>query len=58
MERKTFLDSWWKTNKTLEGADDAWYTGAGGQSLFDRPGLKKYVASGTGGFKYIGKESK
>jgi len=58
MERKTFLDSWWKTKKTLEGADDAWYTGAGGQSLFDRPGLKKYVASGTGGFKYIGKESK
>ena len=58
MERKTFLDSWWKTNKTLQGADDAWYTGAGGQSLFDRPGLKKYVASGTGGFKYIGKESK
>lgn len=58
MERKTFLDSWWKTNKTLQGADDAWYTGAGGQSLFDRPELKKYVASGTGGFKYIGKESK
>ena len=45
VERKTFLDSWWKTNKTLQGADDAWYTGAGGQSLFDRPGLKKYVAS-------------
>jgi hypothetical protein len=45
IERKTFLESWWNTNKTLRGADDAWYTGAGGQSLFDRPGLKKYVAS-------------
>jgi hypothetical protein len=45
IERKKFLESWWKTNKTLEGADDAWYSGAGGQSLFDSPGLKKYVAS-------------
>ena len=45
IERKTFLEKWFKTNETLRGADDAWYTGAGGQSLFDRPGLKKYVAS-------------
>jgi hypothetical protein len=58
IKRKEFLESWWATNKTLRGADDAWYSGAGGQSLFDSPGLKKYVAPGTGGFKYIGKESK
>jgi hypothetical protein len=58
IKRKEFLESWWATNKTLRGADDAWYSGAGGQSLFDSPGLKKYVASGTGGFKYLGKESK
>lgn len=45
IERKTFLENWWGTKQTLAGADNAWYTGAGGQSLFDRPGLKKYVAS-------------
>ena len=62
IERKTFLESWFKTNETLRGADDAWFSGAGGQSLFDRPGLKKYAAPvqapSVGGFKYIGKVSK
>jgi hypothetical protein len=62
IERKTFLENWWDTNKTLAGADNAWYTGAGGQSLFDRPGLKKYAAPAkapsAGGFKYLGRESK
>jgi len=62
IERKKFLESWWKTNKTLEGADDSWYSGAGGQSLFDSPGLKKYAAPAkapsAGGFKYLGRESK
>jgi len=62
IERKKFLESWWRTNKTLEGADDAWYSGAGGQSLFDSPGLKKYAAPAkapsAGGFKYLGRESK
>ena len=45
IERKEFLEKWWGTNETLRGADNAWFSGAGGQSLFDRPGLKKYVAS-------------
>ena len=62
IERKKFLESWWKTNKTFEGADDSWYAGAGGQSLFDSPGLKKYAAPAkapsAGGFKYLGRESK
>ncbi len=62
IERKEFLEKWWNKNKTLAGADNAWYTGAGGQSLFDRPGLKKYAAPvsapSAGGFKYLGKESK
>ena len=62
IERKTFLEKWFKTNETLRGADDAWFSGAGGQSLFDRPGLKKYAAPvqapSAGGFKYLGKESK
>jgi hypothetical protein len=58
IERKKFLESWWKTNKTLEGADDSWYSNAGGQSLFNSPGLKKYASPSAGGFKYLGKESK
>jgi hypothetical protein len=62
IERKKFLESWWKTNETLRGADDAWFSGAGGKSLFDRPGLKKYAAPvqapSVGGFKYLGKVSK
>jgi hypothetical protein len=62
IERKNFLENWWKTNKTLEGADNAWYTGAGSQSLFASPSLKKYAAPvqapSVGGFKYLGKVSK
>jgi len=62
IERKKFLESWFKVKDTLRGADDAWYAGAGGQSLFDSPGLKKYAAPAkapsAGGFKYLGRESK
>ena len=62
IERKVFLEKWWDINKTLRGADNAWFSGAGGQSLFDRPGLKKYAAPvqapSVGGFKYLGKVSK
>jgi len=58
IKRKEFLDSWFKDKNTLRGADDAWYAGAGGQSLFDSPGLKKYAAPSAGGFKYLGRESK
>jgi hypothetical protein len=62
IKRKEFLDSWFKDKDTLRGADDAWYAGAGGQSLFDSPGLKKYAAPAktpsAGGFKYLGRESK
>jgi len=45
MEQRNFYDSWWKQNKTYEGAEDAWYAGEGGKSLFDRPALKSYVKS-------------
>ena len=41
-EQRAFWDKWWKTNKTYDGAEDAWYSGEGGKSLFDRPELKKY----------------
>jgi hypothetical protein len=45
MEQRNFYDKWWKTNKTYDGAEDAWYSGEGGKSLFDRPALKAYAKS-------------
>jgi hypothetical protein len=45
MEQRNFYDSWWNKNKTYEGAEDAWYAGEGGKSLFDRPALKSYIKS-------------
>jgi len=50
MEQRNFYDAWWKKNKTYDGAEDAWFAGEGGKSLFDRPALKAYAnptASGT-----------
>ena len=43
MEQRNFYDSWWKNNKTYDGAESAWYAGEGGKSLFDRPALKQYA---------------
>lgn len=43
IEQRSFFDKWWTQNKTYEGAEDAWYAGDGGKSLFDRPELKKYA---------------
>lgn len=44
MEQRAFYDKWWKNNKTYDGAEDAWFAGEGGKSLFDRPALKQYAA--------------
>jgi hypothetical protein len=43
IEQRAFWDKWWRENKTYEGAEDAWYSGEGGKSLFDRQELRKYV---------------
>lgn len=43
--QRNFYDKWWKTNKTYDGAEDAWYAGEGGKSLFDSPELKAYGAT-------------
>jgi hypothetical protein len=45
IDQRDFYDKWWKTKKTYDGAEDAWYSGDGSRSLFDRPGLKKYMGS-------------
>jgi len=44
IEQRNFYDRWYKTNKTYDGAEDAWYAGKGGESLFASPALKKYTA--------------
>lgn len=44
IEQRNFYDKWWKENKTYDGAEDAWFSGDGGKSLFDRPELKRYAA--------------
>lgn len=41
--QRNFYDKWWKDNKTYDGAEDAWFNGEGGKSLFDRPELKSFV---------------
>ena len=45
IDQRNFYDRWYKTNKTYDGAEDSWFTGEGGKSLFDRPALKKYAAA-------------
>jgi hypothetical protein len=45
IDQRNFYDRWYKTNKTYDGAEDAWFNGEGGKSLFDRPGLRKYNVS-------------
>jgi len=45
LNQRDFFDKWWAKNKTYEGAENAWFGGEGGKSLFDAPELTKYVAS-------------
>lgn len=42
--QRNFYDAWWKKNKTYDGAEDAWFSGDGGKSLFDNPALKQFAA--------------
>lgn len=45
IEQRAFYAKWREKNKTLEGAEDAWFAGPGSKSLFESPALKKYVTS-------------
>jgi hypothetical protein len=49
IEQRDFYANWFKTKKTYQGAEDAWYDGEGGKSLFERPSLKKYLAPASSG---------
>ena len=41
--QQKFMLKWWAERKTLEGAEEAWYGGEGGKSLFLDPALAKYA---------------
>lgn len=41
--QRKFYSDWRDENKTFRGAEDAWYAGPGGASLFESPILKKYA---------------
>jgi len=45
IEQRAFYAKWREKNKTLEGAEDAWFAGPGSKSLFESPALKKYATS-------------
>ena len=43
VEQRDFYSRWFTKNKTYDGAEDAWFTGEGSKSLFERQALKKYA---------------
>jgi hypothetical protein len=45
IEQRNFYNEWRRGpgKNSFDGAEDAWFSGPGGKSLFDRPELKKYV---------------
>jgi hypothetical protein len=45
VEQRNFYAKWKERTDSFKGAEDAWFAGEGGKSLFDRPGLKKYAVS-------------
>jgi len=47
IEQRDFYAKWYKTNKTYDGAEDAWFDSEGSKSLFERPALKQYGVSAS-----------
>jgi hypothetical protein len=43
VEQRNFYDSYRRRTGSFDGAEDAWFAGEGGRSLFDRPALKKFA---------------
>jgi hypothetical protein len=41
--QRDFYTKWRRDNKTLDGAEDAWFSGEGNKSLFETPELRQYV---------------
>lgn len=56
VSQRNFYDKWWKDKGTYDGAEDAWYSGEGGKSLFESPALKSYgaqPASASGAWRVV-----
>ncbi len=54
IEQERFNAKWSKDHKgTLEGADDAWFSGKGGTSIWEEPTLKKFQEKSPGGGETI-----
>lgn len=49
VEQRNFYANWRRRTGSFDGAEDAWFAGEGGKSLFDRPALKKYAPGVTVG---------
>ena len=47
IEQRNFYSKWKEKTDSFKGAEDAWFAGEGGKSLFDRPGLKKYAGAAS-----------
>jgi hypothetical protein len=45
IDRAQFYRDWFRSNRTYDGAEDAWEQGPGSKSLFERPELKKYTGA-------------
>jgi hypothetical protein len=43
IEQRNFYANWQERNGSFKGAENAWFAGDGGKSLFERPNLKKYT---------------
>ena len=43
IDQRNFYAKWKEKTDSFKGAEDAWFAGEGGKSLFDRPALKKYL---------------
>jgi hypothetical protein len=47
IDQRNFYANWQEKTGSFKGAENAWFAGEGGKSLFDRPGLKKYAISAS-----------
>lgn len=47
IDQRNFYANWQEKTGSFKGAENAWYAGEGGKSLFERPALKKYGISGS-----------
>jgi hypothetical protein len=53
IEQRNFYAKWKEKTDSFKGAEDAWFNGEGGKSLFDRPALKKYLTPTIGAVSQI-----